>query len=230
MKRLLVVLIISTLACKKGSSPGPKETPGPAKAVLVAPAADASCNDGQVVSATVSRVSFRWNAAENAESYVVNVKNLLTNTSTTHETSATQLSVNLNRSTPYSWYVVSKSSKVSATAESSVWKFYNAGEGTVFYSPYPAFNLIPAMGQSVGSVTGKITLSWTGEDVDNDIQSYDVYLGSSSSNLTKIKEGITVTTVSDVAVTQGTKYYWKVLTKDAQGNTSSSELHNFTVN
>jgi hypothetical protein len=236
MKRvLLAIFILSGFACKKGKSPAPDETPvptvsAPVQAVLVAPAPNAPCTEGQVVSATVSAIQFSWSAAAHAEAYEVHVKNLLTGITSIHSTTATQLSANLNRSTPYSWYVVSKSSKIATTAQSSTWKFYNSGEGTVSYAPYPADNLAPTMGQSVDAVNGKITLSWVGEDADNDISAYDVYLGTSTTNMVIAKEGLLASPASGLAVTSGSTYYWKVLTKDNKGNTSASAVHNFKIN
>ena len=236
MKRItLVLLIISTIACKKGKGPSGDDgtTPpvlSPAIAVLVAPASNAPCTEGQVVSATVSSIQFSWNSAANAESYEVHIKNLLNNTTSTQSTTTTQLSVNLDRGTPYSWYVVSKSSKTTTTAQSSTWKFYNADEGSVSYAPYPADQLVPSMGASVTAVDGKVSLSWVAEDADNDILNYDVYLGTSAANMIKIKEGLSMSTAGDVAVTSGSTYYWKVLTKDSKGNTSSSDVLSFKVN
>jgi len=233
MKQILIaLLIISTISCKKSKTPAAPETPPspPAQAVLVAPALNAPCNEGQVVSATESTVPFSWNAAANAESYDIYIKNLLTNITSTHSTTTTQLPVQLLRGTPYSWYVVSKTSKVSTTAQSSTWKFYNAGEANVSYAPYPADNLIPAKNASVTAANGKVSLSWVGEDADNDIKAYDIYLGASETALVKIQSDITATTVSDVAVTSGTTYYWKVFTKDHKGNISGSEIYNFKVN
>ena len=236
MKRILIaILVISTVACKKGKTSSPEEKPtppasAPVQAILVAPASNAPCTEGQVVSATVSTVQFSWNAAAHTESYEVYVKNLLTNTTSTHSTTATQLSVSLNRGTPYSWYVVSKSGKIATTAQSNTWKFYNAGEGTVSYAPYPADQLVPLTGTSVTAVNGKISLSWVGEDADNDITAYDVYLGTAATNMLKIKEGVTTSVANDIAVSSGSTYYWKVNTKDSKGNTSSTEVHNFKVN
>lgn len=233
MKRILIVLvIIATISCKKSKTPAAPETPPspPAPAVLVAPALNAPCNEGQVVSATESTVPFSWNAATNAESYDVYIKNLLTNSTSTHSTTATQLSVKLLRGTPYSWYVLSKTSKVGTTAQSATWKFYNAGEANVSYAPYPADNLVPAKNASITAVNGKVSLSWVGEDADNDIKAYDVHVGTSAAALVKIQSDIAATTVSDVAVVSGTTYYWKVYTKDHKGNISASETYNFTVN
>ncbi|MEJ6979466.1 hypothetical protein WG906_03335 [Pedobacter sp. P351] len=234
MKRVLIaIIIISIVSCKK-SKTGPGETlnVSPSQAVLVAPANNAPCNEGQVISASESTVQLSWNAAANAESYDVKIKNLLTSAISTHAATVTQLSVNLQRATPYSWYVISKSGKVSTTAQSTTWKFYNAGQAGSSYAPYPADQLIPAMGASINAVNGKISLSWVGEDADgnSDITGYDVYLGNSAATMTRIKENSTTNAISDVAVSSGSTYYWKVLTKDSKGNTSSSEVYNFKVN
>jgi hypothetical protein len=54
------------------------------------------------------------------------VKNLLTNAISTQLTSNTSVELTLNRNTPYSWFVNSKSSKNPTVGLSPTWKFYNS--------------------------------------------------------------------------------------------------------
>jgi hypothetical protein len=98
----------------------------------------------------------------------------------------------------------------------------------IAHAPFPADNLIPSLGQTISSTNNKVTLSWTAIDIDNDIAGYDVYFGTLSVPAL-YKKNLT-TPVLDVAVTPATKYYWKVITKDAVGNTSESDVIQFTVN
>src|SRR5438874_9061701 len=128
--RLLTILlatIISGCGGSKKNAPQPASPPG--KAVLTAPVQNAVCVTGTVISGTQSSVTFIWNAADHADSYDLVIKNLLTSTSSSLTTDKTQLAITLLRNTPYSWYVVSQSSKVSTTAQSDSWKFYNSGPG-----------------------------------------------------------------------------------------------------
>lgn len=230
MRYLLVITLLCTIgwSCKKSGSPEPVKNP--AKATLLFPAQNEACTTGTIISNTESAIEFKWNQSENTDSYDLVLKNLETGTSTTHPAAASsQLTITLLRNTPYSWYIISKSASGGTSAQSEVWKFYNAGPASVFYAPFPADGMIPAMGASVTATGGKMTLDWNGSDADNDIVSYDVYL-STSTTPALISSNITNSILADVSVTSNTIYYWKVVTKDAKGNTSDSGIYQFKVN
>ena len=229
---LIIVLISSILGCKKGKGPTPatpEPVPAPAKAMLVAPAQNEACLSGTSISTTQSAVTFTWNSAANAESYDVVIKNLLTNTSSTHSAIQATVQVNLLKNTPYSWHVVAKSSKTAITTASDSWKFYNSGTAEVSYAPFPAEAVNPAGGQAVTAANGKILLDWTTSDVDNDIVSYAVYLGTTSTP-TLLNANVATSELADVPVASNTTYYWKIITKDSSGNTSDSGVFSFRVN
>ncbi|WP_207429153.1 hypothetical protein [Pedobacter sp. SYSU D00535] len=224
------ILILSTLlfffSCKKDKNSKPAE---PEKAVLIAPAKDEACLEGQILSDAESKVTLKWNAAQNADNYDVVIKNLQSNESVTKNALSTTLDVNLSRNTPYSWYVISKSGKTNVTAQSETWKFYNAGAGVLNYAPFPAEIVSPAIAGSVNATNGKITLDWTGNDVDNDIVNYDIYFGTSQT-LGVLGSNVAASILNDVSVTANTTYYWKVVTRDSQGNTSVTPVYYFKVN
>lgn len=226
MKQLIIaILCISLFACKKGK----KVPPVPAVAVLVSPAANEACTKGTIISPTVSSVTLKWNAAANADSYEIVVKNLLTQAETKQTTTATELVLNLNSNTPFSWKVVSKSGASAEVSTSETRKFYNAGQAVTYMAPFPPDNLAPAMRQAVTAVNGKINLTWTADDSDNDLSSYDIYL-STASTPALLQAGVTEKKLDNVTVTAGTTYYWKVVAKDAKGNTSESMVNMFKVN
>lgn len=226
MKPLIIgILCISLFACKKSK----KTPPAPQQAVLVSPAANEACTQGTIVSATVSSVTLKWNAAANADSYEVSVKNLLTQGEIKQGTTTTELTVNLNSNTPFSWKVISKSAASTELGTSETRKFYNAGQAVSYIAPFPADNLVPAMNQNVTAVNGMINLTWTAEDADNDLSSYDVYLGTTSTPAV-LQTDITQKKLDNVAVTVNTTYYWKVIARDAKGNTSESMVYMFKVN
>jgi len=223
----LAVLSFLVVGCgggKKGADPTPDP---PAKTLLIFPEKDALCNQGTSISATQSSVTLKWNASSNTDSYDIAVKNLLTGASTTQSTTQTQLAVTLSTNTPYSWTITSKSAKVSATAVSDTWKFYNSGPGTISYAPYPAELSLPTIGQSVAATNGTVSISWHGSDVDNDIVSYDVYFDTSATPAL-FKAGELGSLIS-VPVASGKTYYWKIVTTDSKGNTSTSDTFQFTV-
>ncbi len=246
-KRILFISVILILTgCGKGgsdSNPAPAPgggtptggggtttVPAPVNALLTLPSQNAVCTTGTITSATESTVLFTWNASANTNSYDLNLKNLLTSTTTVQNTASTQLNVTLLRNTPYSWYIVSKSSTTAATAQSDVWKFYNAGPGTVTYSPFPAEIISPTYAQSVTITTGMVNLTWQGSSVNpGTIAAYDVYFGTTTVPAL-LKSGVTDSFLNAVSVTSKTTYYWKVITKDILGNTSDSGIFQFSVN
>jgi hypothetical protein len=226
---LALSLIIVSCGGGGGSDPTPDQPSPPVKSVLIFPEQNSICTTGTTVSPTQSSLTFKWNSAANTDSYDVTIKNLLTSASTTQTTTATQLTVSLDVSTPYSWSVTSKSGKVSTTAVSDIWKFYNSGPGVISYAPFPAELITPSQNQYVSAANGPITLTWTGSDVDNDIVGYDVYFDTSATPAL-FKSGVTDSKLSGIIVTAGKTYYWKIITKDSKGNVSNSELFSFAVN
>jgi len=218
---LFTILLVASLACKKK---GASQSPAPAKATLVSPLANSTCTTGSNISGGQTKITLTWNAAANANSYEIKVKNLLTQRISTHNTSSNQIDVSLLQNTPYSWWVISKSGNNSSTATSDTWKFYAAGEATFSYAPFPADVVSPLNGQSLTASAGKVTLDWSASDVDNDIASYDVYLGATTANMTVVKTALTESVANDIPVNTGTTYYWKVLTKDSKGNVSWSDV------
>jgi hypothetical protein len=221
-KHILLFFLIFSLACGK-STPDPVI---PSKVTLVSPLLNEACTTGSVVSSTQSSVVFKWAKSENTSSYELVIKNMLTGTAASYNTSETSSTITIDQNTPYSWYVISKSS--SSSAQSDVWKFYNSGPGAVTYAPFPAEILSPLMGQNVTSVAGKVKLEWIGSDVDKDIVGYDIYFGPSVPIL--IKGNHVDSFLADVPVSPQTLYYWKVVSKDSKGNTSESETYQFKVN
>ena len=184
------------------------------------------CLTGISVNATQSEVTFSWNASQHTDSYNVVVKNLNSGQSSTYSSNTNDTSIALNKGVPYSWHVVSKSNSVSQTAQSDTWKFYLAGDGTVNYAPFPASIIHPTPGSTVNGDT--TYLKWEVNDVDDDIVSYDVYFDQIDGK-TLIGNSV-IQQMENVAVISGKTYYWKVITKDSQGNSSDSGVFSFKVN
>lgn len=218
-------LILALVSCGKKES----EPPAPEASILLAPLKDEVCFTGKIISDSESTIDFKWSVAANAETYELTFKNLLTNVISTHTTSATNLELTLKRNTPYSWFISSKSTKNLNVAASATWKFYNSGNGATSYPPFPAEIIGPTLGQKLSATNGKITLQWRGLDSDNDIVNYDVYLGTSS-NPAIVQSKMIETSLANVTVSPATTYYWKVITRDASGNTSDSGVYVFTIN
>ncbi|MBB6238957.1 hypothetical protein HDC90_003604 [Pedobacter sp. AK013] len=229
MRKLVCFLALAMFLANCKKNPDGEDNPIIIeKPVLSFPAQNEACTSGTIVSIAQSAIVFKWQKAANADSYELFVKNLLTNQIAKKSTSGLEQEMILDRNTPYSWYVVSKSQTITDLTQSDVWKFYNAGPGTVSYAPFPAEIISPLMASTMEAINNKISLEWKGEDVDNDILGYDVYF-SSNSTLSLIKSNLKETTLKDLDVKSKNTYYWKVITKDSNGNSSDSGTFQFMV-
>lgn len=72
-----------------------------------------------------------------------------------------------------------------------------------------------------------VTLAWTAEDAEGDPLTFDVYSGTTEAGMTK-KATTSETEYSLSDLTQGTKYYWKIVASDGK-NSADSETRSFTV-
>ena len=206
--------------------PEPIPVPAPSAATLVFPADNTECNEGEILSDTQSRVLFQWNASQNTDSYQVNLINLNTNSTALTNSTTNEAEITLLRGVPYEWFVVSRANGTNETATSAAWRFYNAGAGITNYAPFPAEAVSPGRGATI-STASTVTLEWTGNDIDNDIVSYNLYFGTADPPAL-LETGIT-TTSFEVSVASGLTYYWQVETVDSAGNQTLSELFNFRV-
>lgn len=225
----IAFLALIFLSCGGGSDdPAPEEPViPPSIASLIFPEDNTECNEGTIISETESSVTFRWNPADNADSYTLTVRNLIEGTTQSVNTNTNQQTVTIKRATPFSWSVISRSNQTTQTASSETWRFYNAGTTISSYAPFPAELVSPEMGSSVAS--GDVTLVWNGEDIDDDIDSYDVYLDTTNPPQTKIVSEITTNSLT-ANLNSNTVYYWYVFSRDSQNNTSTSEIFEFRTN
>ena len=224
MKKIFIILIITVFYSCSSSDDGPSL---PEVVSLIFPENNQECNEGISLNATQSQVTFQWNTSANTTTYDLVIKNLDTDATTTISSLNNAATVTINKATPYSWYVVSKSDLTPETAQSETWKFYNAGDATQNYAPFPAELVGPTMGANLTGIT-TITLEWLGSDVDNDITGYDVYFDTVSPPTTQVGTDQTQMT-NNVSVSAGNTYYWKIITKDAEGNNSESPVFEFRV-
>lgn len=181
------------------------------------------CNEGTNLTPTESTVFFEWRS-NGADNYKIVIENLSSGTIIERETTEDIIPIVIQRATAYSWYVEAESE--GEIEQSETWQFYNAGPGAQSYAPFPAAIIAPNMAQSIAATT-TVTLQWTGNDVDDDIVGYDVYFGTNATP--DLFASDISTTESNVSVTSGAIYYWKVITKDSLGNTSDSGVFQFRV-
>lgn len=226
-KTAFIILLYSLLlSCKKHPS-NPPSVPG--KATLSQPANNSACTTGTDQTSSVSTVMLSWAPSNNTGSYELHIRNLLLAMDLpTITTSQTQALVALALNTPFSWFVVSKSSSNGNFSQSETWKFYNAGTGAVTYAPFPAEIVSPTFGQQLSGSVVSVDLKWVGSTVANISLTYDVYFGTSSPP-PLLGPGITGMSYNGLAVSSGNIYYWRVVTKDAGGNSSDSGVFQFSV-
>jgi len=221
------ILLVTLTACPDGKDdPNPTEVGEPGSVQLVFPENNTECNEGVVINDAQSSVIFQWEAAENVDSYEVNLRNLETGVSGTASSNTNELGIVLDRGAPYEWFVISKKNGSNSEPKSATWRFYNQGVGATNYAPFPAEAVSPTRGETV-STAGNIQLEWSGSDVDNDIVEYEV-LFDTDANPTAIL-GTTAQSTIQATTTSGQTYYWRVFTKDATGNISQSEIFVFQV-
>jgi len=240
MKRLFISLFsfLIIISCSKGGGDDPAPpvvTPPvvilqPGTPSLVFPANNEPCQDGTSINDTQSEVNFQWGTTGNTLNYVLTITNLTNNSELTFNTSDANKVVALSKTEPYRWGVTAQGDTGSTPAQSSLWKFYLAGDAQVNYAPFPPDLLSPKSGSNVFAVNNEVTLTWGASDVDNDLSTYKVYLDNvDGSTLLDTYTHTAEITSTAVSVSANTLYYWKVIAIDANGNESDSGVYTFRV-
>jgi len=227
MIRNIIWLSILVLLVSCGGNDGPP--PAPEGAALVFPEENSECTTGTDINQTSTQVTFRWMASNNTENYTLSVTNLNTNVPQNISTASTSASLTITKGTPYAWSVTSRNSNSDQVASSPTWLFYNAGSQTT-YAPFPAQLVNPLSGATVQmDIANEVLLEWSGADVDNDIESFEVFFSETNPPTTSV--GITNASAMEipVGVESGNVYYWRVVTTDLEGNTSISGVFDFRV-
>ncbi|MCX2681115.1 hypothetical protein OOZ15_14275 [Galbibacter sp. EGI 63066] len=223
-----ISLFIFIVGCSRNDDNPP---PGPPEAaILIFPEQNSECTTG-IVSTTdpnKSTITFEWSEAKNADSYRITIRNLETNATQTYTANTTTQEAVLDRATPYAWQITSLKTTMIETTDSEEWKFYNAGEGSTSYAPFPADLIFPTSGGTIYA-SSTVEFSWEASDVDNDISDYELLLDTANPPTSSIASGITDQSYTHTSLSAGNIYYWQVLTTDEQGNVSTSEVSQFKV-
>ncbi len=210
------------LGCSKDSPPK-----GPEAAQLTFPEQNSECTTGTDLNAVTSQVEFRWQTANNTDTYELRVTNVNSGVSQTVTTAALSARLPLEKGALHRWNVITRNAKTESTATSDTWQFYNAGSQTN-YAPFPAEIISPESGASViRDINNEVTLQWIGADIENDISGYEVYLDTTNPPTTLVgSPSVSINTIQ-VSVASDTVYFWKVITRDREGNTSDSGVFSF---
>ncbi|MFX0555656.1 hypothetical protein ACOCEA_02605 [Maribacter sp. CXY002] len=226
--KLNLLIVFSVLGvffgCKKKSAPKPPE-----QALLVFPEKNSECTTGVDLDANTSQVEFRWQQADNVQTYELRVANSNTGTVQTISTSSTTARLPLTKGQSFSWVVRSRNNQVEQSVSSEMWHFYTAGSRTTF-APFPAEIISPKMSEKIfKDINNEIELSWTAADLDNDISGYKVYFSNENPPNTLVAALPNNSFSYKVTVLSGSVYYWSILTEDEEGNVSNSGIYSFTA-
>jgi len=196
---------------------------------LLYPENGSACLDGSIINDTQSKITFLWNASQNANEYEVEIINLNDNYSQKMLSKDRSLEVVLKHGEPYAWTVTVFVDDASITSKE--WKFYLAGNGIVNYAPFPPELISPRPSARVNlNSNGQVMLNWTSSDVDGDLEIYELYMDQNDGStliqtFTEVENTIEIGIDADPDIT----YLWKVLAIDSDGNSSSSGVYSFVT-
>ena len=221
------ILLLLLVHCQKTELPA-----DPGVASLISPVDKETCLDGVSINDTQSNVNFVWGSANDALSYELEIANLLTQSTQLYSSDTNELSIALSKAEPYSWLVRSIGETGTTTSVSDSWKFYLAGDAVVNYAPFPAELITPRSGaNTTPDINNLVILRWTADDVDNDLNRFEVYLDAiDGTTLNQEIEYLAEETQLEVEVENNTVYYWKIVAIDLNGNQSSSGVYTFRTN
>ena len=221
------ILVLLLVHCQKTELPA-----DPGIANLISPVDKETCLDGVSVNDTQSNVTFQWSTATGALSYELEIANLLTQNTQIYSSDTNELSIALSKAEPYSWLVRSIGETGTTPSVSDPWKFYLAGDAVVNYAPFPAELITPRSGaNTTPDINNLVILRWAADDVDNDLNRFEVYLDAIDGTTLNQEIGyLAQETQLEVEVENNTVYYWKIVAIDLNGNQSSSGVYTFRTN
>ena len=113
----------------------------------------------------------------------------------------------------YGWKVVSRSEASAEETESNTRYFFLEAQQQLAHLPFPAKLISPQENGELNN--GNVVFSWEGADLDGDVSSYNLLLGSTETSLETIASGLTQSSYSH-ALEIGNQYYWQVETIDRE--------------
>lgn len=230
MKNFIYLSIIGLLSISCGGGSDDPETPAeniaPTVPVLTSPVDNKLCLD--------NTVSFQWNRStdqnNDAITYQIQIAkdNAFTQITKTFDGADNTASIALDKNTAFYWRIKATDGKGLASAYSSVFKFYTAGEAVVNHLPFAPELVAPVLNSAL--IPGLISLKWTASDVDTtDALTYDIYFGLTNPPTLKIGADKTANTF-DIDVESGKEYFWKVVVKDNKGGETVGQVWKFKTN
>lgn len=217
-------ILVLMFACGGGGgeqpAPEPEPEPSndlPAKVVGTLPANGEPCSDYEEVTSDASKVSitFKWNAAQYAQSYVLTILEGTTQVSNSSYT-ALEATVQLDRGKTYTWYLTSVNDD--GQTKGDTYSFTTPGTPIGNYAPYAAqITLVFDVG------TMEVSVSWIGSDEDADVLTYDVKVWENDIVLME-EVDYTSDSLPLISFISGESYSVEVISKDPSGNYSVSTI------
>ncbi|MRX64047.1 hypothetical protein [Maribacter luteus] len=220
--QLLLIYTVVLFSCCSGEG-GSEEPPliqknPPSKAVAVLPSNGEPCSDYEEVIDDDSKVliSFKWNAAELAQSYTLVIlegaSEVFRNTLNTLETKVT-----LEKGRTYSWGVISSNEDGETIGDT--FSFTTPGRQIGNFAPYTAEISI-----SFDVQNSEMRVSWIGKDEDEDTLRYDIKILENETVLSEFSN-LEASSIDPIVYTPSTSYRIEVTSKDNSDNYSVSILN-----
>lgn len=180
-------------------------------------------------------LNFQWKAATDADkdpiTYQLQIAtdNQFTQIVNDSELPSLVKSLTLDKGKAYYWRVKAMDSNTLSSNYSGVFSFYTEGTALSNHLPFLPQLVAPIMDALVTGTAAE--LQWTALDVDNqDVLSYDIYLGTNSTPTTKVGNNIGATSLQVSTLQTATIYYWKVVVKDNHGGETIGPVWSFKTN
>ena len=199
---------------------------GPANGVPDEPM-NPSPSDGAV--AQPIELTLRWNATDPDNDtlrfdVLFGTTNPPTAVVTSNQPQRVHYIAGLDSGTTYYWQVIAKDNR-GGTSSSPVWRF-RTEQPNENKAPLPPSN--PSPGNGNVHASSQVTLSWTGQDPDQDHLRYDVYFGTTEAPA-KIATGLTATSITRSGLIADAQYYWRVVAFDNHGGEATGPVWTFTT-
>jgi hypothetical protein len=186
---------------------------------------------GAELSPTTIEVNFEWlpfqDVEDNSLDYTLRVIDQSTGAlADIQNLSQTSTDALLHRGVTYTWNVTATDDQGASVIGAS-WQFQTPFEAASNYAPFPASMFVPNNGQTYS--TPYVTFGWEGNDPDpgeTNQLTYDLYVSEISPP--EILVADITDEFYDTVLTPGI-YFWKVVSKDPNGNISHSQIVQFEM-